>query len=530
MPFIGDSRRRQLRRLSTKRVAQASTPSKDSAKPGGNSSESTPVVKQRRMSRASKHDGTKAIPPCITDHRQDSGSSRTSSKDHVNVFAFMESGGPSSGTDTEQVVNDVPALSSSGSSTSSRSPQLQSPCSDLEVHATESKGGFVWYDNHRRENSINSDSGVSMLSTSPVEESPVLGYKSKSYRYNDITPTTSHTRVMSGFAPDSVPETPAAHMSHIPSLDMHFMKEPEAYYGSSPYAHPPTPRTATARYPQPGLQAPWQSSPRQPSLGSLPSPTQTQVQVEKSGYDLLASAIDSRDQKFLTPIYRKFETLNNRILLYLQDEIAEMEDTLKKLDVAITQEEGRGTKPRTEAIYPSQLKWHRQELMCRIFTKVEQYSELSVALKHLDTADRILSRLRSLVLQQPYQNPCPSFQIRRKLVQELDLRVRAPRQARNRFPAQRGRPHDGVTATSQGIGIPRCYTYHGGCSRACIDYRRIQGRAAVTGTSCHQSDNGCRLLMHSGAERSFGHGEYPGLEASNCRVSFVRWTWPLTAC
>ena len=382
MPFIGDTRRRQLRRLSSRSVSQPSTAPKDSTKPDGNSSENKSVVRQRRMSRASKHDGSMDTPLTATDSAQVRGRTKASCKEHVNVFAFMEKEGTSNGTDTEHADNDIPALASSGSSTASSNsehsppPQLLSPYSGLEVHAAESKGEFLWC-NRRRDASINSDSGTSMLSTGPVEESPVLGYRTSFRNLDDDTQTTSHTKIMSGLITTALSETPTAHMSHTPSMELRLMEEPEAYYGSSPYIHPQTPRTATARNLQPGLQASWHPSPYHSAPESTPPPPEVQAQVAESSYNLLGSAIDSRDRRCLTPIYRKFETLNNRILLYLQDEIAEMEDALKRLDTLITQEEGLGTTSRTtKAMCPSQSKWHRQELMCRICVKVEQYSML----------------------------------------------------------------------------------------------------------------------------------------------------------
>lgn len=68
------------------------------------------------------------------------------------------------------------------------------------------------------------------------------------------------------------------------------------------------------------------------------------------------------------------------MLLYLQDEIAQMEEELEELDAAISSEDadlgGRGpASRRSEAKMPSQLQWHRMDLMGRTFAKVEQYSK-----------------------------------------------------------------------------------------------------------------------------------------------------------
>lgn len=81
----------------------------------------------------------------------------------------------------------------------------------------------------------------------------------------------------------------------------------------------------------------------------------------------------------MKPIYRKFETLNHRILLYLQDEICEMEGEIRELDNAIAREDVMLGKThasrRAEAKLPSQLQWRRLDLLGRSYTKVDQYSE-----------------------------------------------------------------------------------------------------------------------------------------------------------
>ena len=383
---MGDKNRR-LRRLSTKSITPASTASKDS--PGTNEakSEQTPVARKRRESKGSRHNGVKDTKPKTTGDPEPTAeirSTQASKQDDVNVFAFMEKDEASNAADTDQSDSDVPVLSPSSSSSShSGSPlasQLQSPYSDLEVHATENKEGILWYDNYRRDHSLNSDSGISMLSTSPAGGSPESVFRKRVPRSDDGTPTTSHNGVMGGLMTTSMPENPAARISHIPSLDSHFMEEPESYYSSSPQTHSQTPNTATTDYHQAGLQPSSQPVVQQPSPGSISAHLEAQAQNGKSSYDLLASAIDSRHDSSLMPIYRKFETLNNRILLYLQDEISEMEDALKRLDAAITEEDGQ-VAPAMGPMhaYPSQYKWHRQELMCRLLTKVEQYSTLSLS-------------------------------------------------------------------------------------------------------------------------------------------------------
>ena len=353
-------------------------------------------MRKRRESKGSRHNAPKitgvraAGPPEPT--AEDQGA-KAPNEDNVNVFNFMEKDEASDGTHAEQSDSEIPDLSPSSSSSSSqaespRPPQLQSPYSDLEVDAADNKEGLLWYENHRRDHSLNSDSGVSMLSASPMGKSPVLGFKNRFHKAEDETPTTSHSETMSGLATTSAPKPPAAYISHIPALDLHFVEEPESYYSNPLQRRSQKPTTATIECPQSSLQPSWQTSAYQSIQGSIPPSPEAQAQNGKSSYDLLASAIESRDEASLLPIYRKFETLNNRILLYLQDEIAQMEEALKRLDATITEEDGQVAHVVAPThTYPSQSKWQRHELMCRILAKVEQYSTPAFA-NRLETKHR----------------------------------------------------------------------------------------------------------------------------------------------
>lgn len=80
-----------------------------------------------------------------------------------------------------------------------------------------------------------------------------------------------------------------------------------------------------------------QSYHQQPSNSQALSPRAPPQQqpapdnIPLSGYNLIAQTLASPNRKF-SPIYRRFESLNHRVLLSLQDEIAELEDELKRLD------------------------------------------------------------------------------------------------------------------------------------------------------------------------------------------------------
>ena len=364
---MGDSRRRQLRRLSTRSTAS-------STKTDGSHSDSTPNTP--KTSKPLKYGPTKPAPARAIPVPP-RGICQSPRKAPVNVFAFMEE--DEQGIDTprkEHIAEEVPDLSSSPESSSSASsgPHLQSPYSDLEVHGNQNRVEYLWCDSpHKRGYSIHSDSGVSMLSSSPADESPVLGYKARFPAFKQSAPIAPPQNVMDNSIPTSAPEVSVPQMIHATSTDMQYVEEPETYYVPSPAVATQAPNF----YPPQGLQPTLAPSPYASSSGSIRAQRSPVPEVKKSGYDLLASSISFRNDALLAPIYRKFETLNNRILLYLQDEISEMEGSLKELDDAITQEEGHRTASRrSDPMYPSQLKWQRQDLMCRIFSKVEQYSKL----------------------------------------------------------------------------------------------------------------------------------------------------------
>lgn len=106
-----------------------------------------------------------------------------------------------------------------------------------------------------------------------------------------------------------------------------------------------------------------------------------------SGYELLASrlstagapAADAPVEPQLKPIYRRFEPLNHRLLLHLQDELCELEEQLHRLDTADTQNRRlqNGILPasrRADSQTPGELQWHKTDILGKIGFKLEQYS------------------------------------------------------------------------------------------------------------------------------------------------------------
>lgn len=118
------------------------------------------------------------------------------------------------------------------------------------------------------------------------------------------------------------------------------------------------------------------------------------------GYELLAkklaehTAPDSElDQgKSFAPLYRRFDFLNHRVLLHLQDEIAELEEELRRTDEMIARHQGQcqahqveangGTVPqrvptsrREEVSSGDELCERRSHILGRIYTRLEQYNK-----------------------------------------------------------------------------------------------------------------------------------------------------------
>lgn len=164
-----------------------------------------------------------------------------------------------------------------------------------------------------------------------------------------------------------------------------------------------------------------------------------------SGYQLVASKLSSSHPQSLPirPIYRRFETLSHRILLHLQDELAELEEQLHRLDTADTQTRRLRdcflpASRRTEVLAGGELQWHRTDILGKIGYKLEQYSAssppflpsafppLCLSSRMLTSKDRVLA---SFVKTQGVERPRPfeteeyrSFLEQQKPIAELETR------------------------------------------------------------------------------------------------------------
>ncbi|KAI6780225.1 uncharacterized protein J7T54_003004 [Emericellopsis cladophorae] len=83
----------------------------------------------------------------------------------------------------------------------------------------------------------------------------------------------------------------------------------------------------------------------------------------------------------LTPVYRRFEALNHRLLLQVQDEIVQLEQELESLDAEDTMSRygPMGCAPasrRAESMAQGELGWRKHALYMDIGLKLAQYSKL----------------------------------------------------------------------------------------------------------------------------------------------------------
>lgn len=127
----------------------------------------------------------------------------------------------------------------------------------------------------------------------------------------------------------------------------------------------------------------YQSAQYQPPLATQrPLPRAEKLPI--TGYELLATKLASHSstdvgELRIKPIYRKFEALNHRLLLHLQDELVDLEEQLHRLDHADTQSRrmDRHIVPasrRAAEQAGGELQWHKTDVLGRIGFKLAQYS------------------------------------------------------------------------------------------------------------------------------------------------------------
>jgi hypothetical protein len=153
-----------------------------------------------------------------------------------------------------------------------------------------------------------------------------VAYSQHPYGYEFTSPTS----------PSSRPDSPRS--NHVsPSNDQSL-----EHYIHQPIPTRPTPPKLVQPMQSPPIEdhAPLASPPQVPSPPDL-------TKVTLTGYELLASHLASSTDPptknttssppHLTPLYRKFSHLHHRVLLHLQDELAELEYHLRMIDEGIAQ-------------------------------------------------------------------------------------------------------------------------------------------------------------------------------------------------
>ncbi|GAB7324797.1 hypothetical protein MBLNU13_g08639t1 [Cladosporium sp. NU13] len=153
-----------------------------------------------------------------------------------------------------------------------------------------------------------------------------VAYSQHPYGYEFTSPPEPSPR-------QSSPQTDRASPSNNQSLE---------HYIHHPMPTRPSPPKLVRATPSP----PNDGSPSLTSPPYAPEPPDL-TKVTLTGYELLASQLasssippskePSSDPSHLTPVYRKFSHLHHRVLLHLQDELAEMEHHLRMLDEGIAQ-------------------------------------------------------------------------------------------------------------------------------------------------------------------------------------------------
>lgn len=343
-------------------------------KASNGSSGSNSTVTQESISRPkqqkSKQDGLKKAAAVRPSHRK--SSSRTpntmpSLEEKPDVFQFLEKD-ESQETDAVELEGaDVAyqarleAISASSSSSSSsrehkypvnyRRPVSYQPYPDSYRHS--------WNEGHPP-GSFHSDSGISVRSTSPDRDSHLLsegkgkGRAGALYTHSAANHATSPT-VLEPFdqSPDMSPEAFYS-VSSRPTFQ-HTEYDPN-------FDHPPCHRDLDLSHEMDGLEE-----------------LDASEDCSKSSPDVLGTTASPDGNVALRPVYRKFETLNNRVLLHLQGEISKLETQLQQLDHAITGlgESSEEDAQSTEGGPPMfvGLEWQRKELVGRISAQLDQYSK-----------------------------------------------------------------------------------------------------------------------------------------------------------
>jgi hypothetical protein len=384
MPHSHTGRRsRRSKTEKPKPVSTASNASNSASTLTGNP-ETASAGKSTTQGRLSNHVRSDASPngamgKSISLNKSTTGvSHKDSPSRQPNVFEFLD--------DDEQSDSDS---SQSSSSSDSYNRRLH-----LSARTAESVGAARDRHSYLPSN-VNIGPGSSFGTSSPHQTFSVTSKDSTSTDFEpatppDISPAAANFRLAHNHIAHTklhmagAYETTAGSLmeSPLPTADHHFdYSAPETYYIPS-------------RENQLLRDQPPSEDPTENSESLIPSGRHMTKNVAKSGspsfgYAYLASKLDSsikNDHPKVPPLYRRFQTLNHRILLYLQDEIAQMEEELQSMDeyeekhrFAVAQRDRTRPVPASrrmdaEAQAFSSFHSRRMELLDRLAHKITQYS------------------------------------------------------------------------------------------------------------------------------------------------------------
>ncbi|MCJ1326130.1 hypothetical protein MMC10_002794 [Thelotrema lepadinum] len=222
--------------------------------------------------------------------------------------------------------------------------------------------------------SLHSDSGISIRSASPERPSPKMTQKPASKPFLEKSKARSKPMVR-GNSNNSM----ASSSSGTRPPPQTWQGTPESYYSSGSQPERTTKqitRRTTSKKSSTSISTS-KSKPNTKAPRQLPA--QPTLTPSKGGYDLLASSLSTLptvDSDTPKPLYRRFEALNNRILLVLQDEISTMENDLSVMDALIANESPPGpTSRRSELQAPTPLQSNRTVLYGCLMQKLSIYNK-----------------------------------------------------------------------------------------------------------------------------------------------------------
>lgn len=132
--------------------------------------------------------------------------------------------------------------------------------------------------------------------------------------------------------------------------------------------------------------------------GSTTSAATVSIPPNFGSFDGMAATATSNSRyagsSYLPPLYKRFTALSHRVLLTLQDELAELEEQLHRLDTNDTQIRrlpGGQILPssrRQDTNNPSELQWTRTQLLARISDKIASYNNFLSAFQSVQAIPR----------------------------------------------------------------------------------------------------------------------------------------------